>query len=131
MGFYGRRLIPNPLLKELLDKRYTHYVTLSFNNQAFIVEIKNGSKADLTSNDIKAFISSLPDGAIYPVHQVGLTDKEAIAFIFVNGIKNDSGTNKIIVSELSYAISSEEVVIYGNQESSVLGDYTIVSQYVL
>ena len=131
MGFYGRRLIPNPLLKELLDKRYTHYVTLSYVNQTFVIQIKNGSKADLTSNDIKAFISSLPDGTIYPVSQTGLSDNEGIALIFINGIKNNSGTNQIIHSELSYSISSDEVVVYTNQVSSVLGDYTIVSQYVL
>ena len=131
MGFYGRRLIPNPLLKELLDKRYTHYVTLSYNNQNFVIQIKNGSKADLSSDDIKAFISSLPDGTIYPVSQTGLTEMEGTALIFINGIKNNSGTNQIIHTDLSYSIQSDEVVVYTNQQSSVLGNYTIVSQYVL
>lgn len=128
---FGRRLIPEPLLRELLKNRYTHYVTLSHANQKFVIQIKNGSKADLTSNDIKTFISSLPNGTIYPVSQTGLDEKEGMALIFINGIKNDSGTNKIIESELSYSIQSDEVVVYNNQESSVFGDYTIVSQYVL
>ena len=129
--FYGRRLVPEPLLRELMKKRYTHYVTLSENNQTFVIQIKNGSKADLTSNDIKAFISSLPDGTIYPVSQTGLKDKEGVALIFINGIKNNSGTNQIIQTNLSYSISNDEVVVDTNQASSVFGDYTIVSQYVL
>ena len=83
------------------------------------------------SNDIKTFISSLPDGTVYPVSQTGLTEMEDAALIFINGIKNDSGTNQIIHTELSYAISNDEVVVYTNQHSSVFGDYTIVSQYVL
>lgn len=131
MGFYGRRLIPEPLLRELLKNRYTHYVTLSANNQTFVIQIKNGFKTDLTSNDIKAFISSLPNGTIYPVSQTGLTEKEGVALIFINGIKNDSGTNQIIQTKLSYYISNDEVVVYTNQTTSVFGNYTIVSQYVL
>ncbi len=128
---FGRRLIPEPLLRELLKNRYTHYVTLSHANQKFVIQIKNGSKADLTSDDIKTFISSLPDGTIYPVSQTGLDENEGMALIFINGIKNDSGTNKIIESELSYSISSDEVAVYNNTESPVFGNYTIVSQYVL
>lgn len=131
MGFYGRRLIPNPLLKELLDKRYTHYVTLLSDEQTFVIQIKNSSKADLTSNDIKAFISSLPDGAIYPVSQTGFDSHYGAVLELIHGIMNNSGTNQIISSFLYADIQDNKIQFSTNNYSSVFGDYTIVSQYVL
>ena len=104
MGFFGRRMVPEPLIKELLKIRYTHYVTLLEDEQTFVIQIKNGSKADLTSNDIKAFISSLPDGAVYPVSQTGFDSHYGAVLVLVHGIMNNSGTNQIISSFL-YASS--------------------------
>lgn len=131
MGFYGRRLIPEPLLRELLKKRYTHYVTLSDSEQTFIIQIKNSSKADLTSDDIKAFISSLPDGAVYPVSQIGFTSRSEDAILFINGIQNKSGTNTILYAHLYSSVNNDKIQDLHDSEYSVLGDYTIVSQYVL
>lgn len=131
MGFYGRRLIPEPLLRELLKNRYTHYVTLLDDEQTFVIQIKNGSKADLTSNDIKAFISSLPDGAIYPVSQTGFDSHYGAVLLFIHGIMNNSGTNQIVHSTLYADIQDNKIQVDTNNYSSVFGDYTIVSQYVL
>lgn len=129
MGFYGRRLIPNPLLKELLDKRYTHYVTLTSSGCNYVIEIKNSSPKDLTSDDIKKFINSLPEGTTYPV----ITTKLALNGTYLNfitGIKKEDSTNKIVYTSLSTAVSDNQIDI-SEYTSSVLGDYTIVSQYVL
>lgn len=128
---YGKRMAPEPLLKDLSKKRYTHYVTLTVGNQNFVIQIKNGSKADLTSDDIKSFISSLPDGTIYPVNQIVYNDSTAIALTLIQGIKNDSGTNKIVRFSLGKAISDSNLVTYKNLIYTVTGDYEIVSQYVL
>ena len=128
MGFYGRRLIPNPLLKELLDKRYTHYVTLTSSQCNFVIEIRNSSPKDLTSDDIKNFINSLPDGITYPV----ITTKLALngeQLNFITGIKKDGSTNKIVFTSLLAVVVDNQIDI-SEHTSSVLGDYTIVSQYV-
>lgn len=131
MGFFGRRMVPEPLIKDLSKKRYTHYVTLLSDEQTFIIKIQNGSKADLTSNDIKAFISSLPDGAIYPVSQTGYDSHYGAVLVLVHGIMNNSGTNQIISSFLYADIQDNKIQFSTNNYSSVFGDYTIVSQYVL
>ena len=131
MGFFGRRMVPEPLLKQLLKNRYTHYVTLLDDEQTFVIQIKNGSKADLTSKDIKDFISSLPDGAIYPVSQTGFYSHYGAVLLFVHGIMNNSGTNQIVHSTLYADIQNNKIQVDTNNYSSVFGDYTIVSQYVL
>ena len=131
MSFFGRRMVPEPLIKELLKNRYTHYVTLLEDEQTFVIQIKNGSKADLTSDDIKAFISSLPDGAIYPVSQTGFDSHYGAVLLFIHGIMNNSGTNQIISSFLYADIQDNKIQVSTNNYSSVFGDYTIVSQYVL
>jgi len=131
MGFFGRRMVPEPLIKDLSKKRYTHYVTLLNDEQTFVIQIKNGSKTDLTSDDIKAFISSLPDGAIYPVSQTGYDSHYGAVLILVHGIMNNSGTNQIISSFLYADIQDNKIQFSTNNYSSVFGDYTIVSQYVL
>ena len=131
MGFYGRRLIPEPLLRELLKNRYTHYVTLTNDEQTFVIQIKNGTKADLTSDDIKAFISSLPNGAIYPVSQTGFDSHYGAVILFIHGIMNNAGTNQIVFTYLYADIQDNKIQVKTNSYSSVFGDYTIVSQYVL
>lgn len=131
MGFFGRRMVPEPLIKDLSKKRYTHYITLLSDEQTFIIKIQNGSKADLTSDDIKAFISSLPDGTIYPVSQTGFDSHYGAVLIFIHGIMNNSGTNQIVHSYLYDDIQDNKIQFSTNNYSSVFGDYTIVSQYVL
>ena len=131
MGFFGRRMVPEPLIKDLAKNRYTHYITLLSDEQTFVIKIKNSSKADLTSNDIKAFISSLPDGAVYPVSQTGFDSHYGAVLVLVHGIINNSGTNQIISSFLYADIQDNKIQFSTNNYSSVFGDYTIVSQYVL
>ena len=67
MGFYGRRMIPEPLLRELLAKRYTHVIKCIVDNMHFTIVIQNDNKKDLEASDIVKFVESLPVGKTYPV----------------------------------------------------------------
>ena len=130
MGFFGRRMVPEPLIKDLSKKRYIHVLQVNLqDNNNFFITVPSDSKKLLTSDDLRAFISSLPDGAVYPVTQAQmffLGSGETKTMNFIYGITNFNGTNRVVGTTVDF-LNGSTTSFYKN----MFMDYFIVNQFVL
>lgn len=125
MGFYGRRMVPEPLIKDLSKKRYIHYVTVEYTNYSYVIAIPNNSKKEITSDDILNFIKSLPDGSIYPVIQEKRVVLASSKIIIFYGLQVDNNQ----IKEKNYLFDFSNGAL--EDMTSVVSQVPIVSQYVL
>lgn len=129
MGFYGRRLVPEPLLRELLANRYTHVVNCSVDNIKFTITIKNNNKKDLEASDIIKFVESLPVGKTYPVTPGVLALTEGNTYYIPYGVYYYSGTAYLQMNGISNALVDSKIFI--SSSSAAISSLTITNQYVL
>lgn len=129
MGFYGRRLVPEPLLRELLAKRYTHVVKCNVDNINFIIKISNDNKKDLVASDIIKFVESLPVGKTYPVTPEELGLSWGSIYYIPYGVYYYSGTAYLKMNGISNALVDSKVYI--SPTSASISSLTITYQYIL
>ena len=129
MGFYGRRMVPEPLLRELLAKRYTHVVKCSVDNIQFTIVIQNNNNKDLEASDIIKFVESLPVGKNYPVAPGELILSGGSIYYIPFGVYYYSGTAYLQMNGVNNALVDSK--IYISSSSASLSSLIISSQYVL
>lgn len=132
MGFYGRRMIPEPLLRELMKKRYTHIVKCNVDNIQFTIVIQNDNKKDLEASDIIKFVESLPVGKTYPVTpgEISLYGGTFMGIYYIPyGVYYYSGTAYLQMNGINNALDDSK--IYISPSSASISSLTITSQYVL
>lgn len=129
MGFYGRRLVPEPLLRELMKKRYTHVIKCNVDNINFIITIKNDNKKDLEASDIIKFVESLPVGKTYPVTPGELGLSGGSIYYIPYGVYYYSGTAYLQMNGISNALVDSK--IYISSSSASISSLTITDQYIL
>ena len=129
MGFYGRRMIPEPLLRELLAKRYAHVIKCSVDNIQFTIVIQNDNKKDLEASDIIKFVESLPVGKTYPVTPGELVLSGGSIYYIPFGVYYYSGTAYLQMNGVNNALVDSK--IYISSSSASLSSLIISSQYVL
>lgn len=129
MGFYGRRLVPEPLLRELLANRYTHVVNCSVDNIRFIITIKNNNKKDLDASDIIKFVESLPVGYTYPVTPGVLALTGGNTYYIPYGVYYYSGTAYLQMNGIDNALIDSKIFI--TSSSASISSLTINNQYIL
>lgn len=120
---YGKRMVPEPILQELRKHRYLHYVTITYPTFSYIIVIPTNSTKDLTSDDIKDFIKSLPANAIYPVSQTDRAMNDNIMNI-VYGIDNNGSANTLRGYQINFFTNT-----LASYSISIFTDYPIASQY--
>lgn len=129
MGFYGKRMIPEPLLRELLNNRYTHVVKCTVDNIHFTITIKNDNKKDLEASDIIKFVESLPVGKTYPVTPGELSLSGGSIYYIPYGVYYYSGTAYLQMNGINNALVDSK--IYISSSSASLSSLTISNQYIL
>lgn len=129
MGFYGRRMIPEPLLRELLAKRYTHVVKCSVDNIQFTIVIQNDNNKDLEASDIIKFVESLPVGKTYPVTPGELVLSGGSIYYIPFGVYYYSGTAYLQMNGVNNALVDSK--IYISSSSASLSSLIISNQYIL
>ena len=129
MGFYGRRLIPEPLLRELMKKRYTHVIKCNVDNINFIIKISNDNKKDLVASEVVSFVESLPVDKVYPVSEGEISLSGGSIYYIPYGVKYYSGTPYLLLNGINNALIDSKVYI--SPTSASISSLTITSQYVL
>lgn len=129
MGFYGRRMIPEPLLRELLAKRYTHVVKCSVDNIQFTIVIQNDKSKELEASDIIKFVESLPAGKTYPVTPGELSLSGGSIYYIPFGVYYYSGTAYLQMNGINNALVDSK--IYVSQSSASISSLIISNQYIL
>lgn len=126
---YGKRMAPEPLLKDLSKKRYTHVVECSVDNIPFTIVIKNDNKKDLEASDIIKFVESLPVGKTYPVTPGVLSLSGGSIYYIPFGVYYYSGTAYLQMNGINNALVDSK--IYISSSSASISSLTISNQYIL
>lgn len=129
MGFYGRRLVPEPLLRELMKKRYTHVIKCNVDSISFTIVIQNDNSKDLEASDIIKFVESLPVGKTYPVTPGELILSGGSIYYIPFGVYYYSGTAYLQMNGISNALVDSK--IYISSSSASISSLTISNQYIL